>query len=168
MTPPIAPTGGGGARREDAPASKPTKKTNTTEVDRLKGRLDYLLRLGTTLKEITAAHLERGRGDAAHALSLKRLDDHAAVVVEGAKDAISALFALKQAKWVPVPGRAFSAGQEVALKEWFAARFTKHGAYTAAEIKKIRVVSVHGDGAKVQTLKGEALGLVPTSVLVKL
>lgn len=171
MTPPLAPTGTGGARREGASpdakaAPKPSAKKET-EVDRLNKRVAFLRKYSESLRDVTVAHQAKGQGGD-HVQGLAKLAAHAEGVLESLKDYQSALFGLKTAKWVPVPGRAFVAGQEVGFKPWFAVRYTKHGAYTAKEIEKVRVVSVHGDAAKVQTLKGEALGLIPTSVLTKI
>lgn len=76
---------------------------------------------------------------------------------------LGTLTTLHSKKWLPAKvSKGPSAGSLVTLKDFALQRFCKHGAYSAEELKDLKVISVHGPQVKLQTKKGDNLGLVST------
>lgn len=91
-------------------------------------------------------------------------------VVTGAHTSLNSMLdswtKLHDLGWVPAKvSRGPAVGSELRLKDFAVTRFTKHGAYSKADVEKLRVVSVHGNQVKVSTLKGENLGVISTGWL---
>jgi hypothetical protein len=145
-------------------AGKKGKKKG--RLDRLNTRLLYAQGLTKKLADDLRGQVER-LDDASKAKKLLvELVVHLDASVERQASAGKNLFQLGEVKWEPSNGaRLFRAGDAVVIKARHVERFTKHGAYTTAELKGLKVVSVHGQAAKIQTAKGEALGLVALSWL---
>lgn len=160
-----APAAPKNAPAPDAPKGKKTGKKRT-KLDRINTRLLYAQGLAKKLVEEMRGQIERLDDASKSKKLLVEMVLHLDAAVERETNAGKVLFQLGEVKWEPSNGaRLFRAGDAVVVKARHQERFTKHGAYTAAEIKALKVVSVHGQSAKIQTAKGEALGLVPLSWL---
>lgn len=151
---------------KNAPKSK-KNAPKETRLDRLNVRVRYLAGLAAKLVgELDGQDARLEEGSKAKPLVLATVEKVKGVATS-MDEVGKLLFRLRETKWEPSSGaRSFRAGDVVTLKVTRQERFTKHGAYLVADLRNMKVVSVHGTNAKIASPKGEALGLVPLSWLV--
>lgn len=73
-----------------------------------------------------------------------------------------ALPPLKSSGWKPA-STTIAVGDLVQVKPQRIGRFVEGGAFTALQLARLRVASVHGKYAKLTTIDGEPIGLYPLS-----
>jgi hypothetical protein len=161
--PASAPKTTNGAPKAEAKAAAPKKgkKAKAGKVDRLNARVLYAAGLAAKIADEMLGQVERLDDGKPVRKLVESVAAHAAAARKTLEDASADLFRLKDARWEPRGGaRPFRAGDFVNLKARHVERYTKNGAYAAADLRGMKVLSVHGEAAKVATPKGESLGLV--------
>lgn len=164
---PNAPASPKSAQKTIAPATtgKPSR------LQRLNARL---LRLQQTCENVAAevagylAPLTEEERKSKTGVSLGNLSAEATRLAATSAELPKHAFRLHELKWEPATKKssAFKPGDVVGLRDRRVERFTKNGAYTAAQVAQLEVISVHGDQAKMKIAgTKELLGLVPLSWL---
>lgn len=102
---------------------------------------------------------------------LTQLLNHVGSVQAGMTEGSKNLDKLSTLKWEPPkPGpRAWKKDEKVAIRARHQERFTKHGAYTVAQIVDLVVVSTHGaagEMVKLRLASGEVVGIYPAGWLI--
>lgn len=157
LVPPVAEKKGG----------KKTKKSSKA-IDKIGRRVAYIKALVEGLVESFAGQEDRLDPKSETAGLLTATVVHAKASAKMIDETSKGLFRLREVKWAPSnAARPFRAGDVASIRARHTERFTKHGAYALADIKGVKVESVHGEAAKIRSPKGELLGLVPFSWLTR-
>lgn len=160
-------TAASAAPKAPSPEKKPAKGKKLTRLDHYNRRARYAQAIFGKLLDDVKAQAERAEEGTKPKKMLDEVVAQGTAAIALIEKVTVEFFKLSEAKWQPSKGgaRLFHAGDAVALKARHTERFTKHGAYPLSELRGLKVVSVHGAAAKIQTAKGEALGLVALSWL---
>lgn len=137
-------------------SSKKKKKPRTVldlAVQRLYSSQEWLSRLSKQLGP---------HGDEHEEIALEIAREKAGLAYQAMVDLSRALPALKQAGWKPA-STTIAVGDLVQVKPKRLRRFVEGGAFTALQVARLHVASVHGKYAKLTTSDGEPVGLYPLS-----
>lgn len=91
---------------------------------------------------------------------LEAAREKAGLAYEALLDLSRALPALRTSAWKPA-STTIAVGDLVQVKPKRLGRFVEGGAFTAIQVARLRVTSVHGRYAKLTTSDGESVGLYP-------